>query len=97
MLCSNCYIVDLADCNPTPDGKRYTGKITLEHKTCVPWTSVNAYRDEQFADKSKAEAGNYCRNPNGFTDMTLFCMVEEVSNPGQYSRESCDAYVPLCG
>ena len=82
--------VHIADCNPTEDGRLYTGHttVTVTGKTCVSWTAQDAY--ENFTDGNRWEVENYCRNPD--SDYSgLWCYTE---NNG-HGREDC--YVPTCG
>ena len=99
------YNVDLADCNPTPDGKQYTGKITDPDAKCLVWLLHDDLTDADFADGSRASALNYCRNPN-VDDPRIFnnthhlvCITAKYSyyDKFKYVLKSCGSSIPLCG
>jgi len=87
-----------SDCNPTPDGRQYTGhvSVTANGKQCQAWTSQSPhkhrYRNKHmFPGGSVEAASNYCRNPSTFYDAGLWCYTMDPNK----RWEKC--YVPTCG
>ena len=81
--------VHIADCNPTEDGRLYTGhtSVTVTGKTCELWTNQVTYI--KFADGNRSEVENYCRNPSVYSG--LWCFTKK------YGEDWENCYVPLCG
>jgi len=85
------------DCNPTPDGRRYTGQrsVTASGRQCQAWTLQMPHDhiftdDSMFADGSVLAARNYCRNPTN-DDGAVWCFTTDP----QITLEFCE--VPRCG
>jgi len=85
------------DCNPTTDGREYTGhtSVTVSGKQCQAWVSQCPHQhsnnqDNMFPDGTINEASNYCRNPDN-RDGGLWCYTTDPATPW----EKCN--VPACG
>ena len=88
---------DGSDCNPTPDGREYTGhvSVTANGRQCQAWTSQSPHshsygEDDMFPDGSAEAASNYCRNPDN-DPVSLWCYTMDPD----IRWERCD--VPICG
>jgi len=87
-----------SDCNPTPDGRQYTGhvSVTANGKQCQAWTSQSphkhGYRSKHnmFPGGSVEAASNYCRNPSTFY-AGLWCYTMDPN------KRWGKCYVPTCG
>ena len=74
----------------TGNGAKYMGgaKTTRGGRACIRWDSVDASTDEDFPDKTKADAEDYCRNPS--SEVGVWCWTS--MNP--WHGDFCD--VPDC-
>jgi len=86
-----------SDCNPTPDGREYTGheSVTANGRQCQAWTSQSPHshsygEDDMFPGGSAEAASNYCRNPDdNYSGLWCYTMDPDIR------WEKCD--VPICG
>jgi len=92
--CSLC-----PECRQTPAGREYTGTLstTVSGRTCQAWSSETPHElnlpasiDANYAEGSRAEAKNYCRNPDPSWLGGVWCYTTDPN----MRWEMCN--VPLC-
>jgi len=93
-----CNIRCTGECNPTPDGRQYIGRISITEtgKACQAWDSQSPHqhtydKDAMYPDGSVKEASNYCRQPDPNSNDGLWCFTTDPNK----ERERCN--VPFCG
>ena len=70
------------ECIIGDSGLDYIGKqvTTVSGRTCQPWSRQSPHRhpftDEQFPERSKKAASNYCRNPDN-KDGGPWCFTQD--------------------
>ena len=87
----------VSDCNPTLDGREYTGHISVSAsgRQCQAWASQSPHshtknEDDLFPDGSVEAASNYCRNPlNDYVGLWCYTMDPDKR------WEECDVFI--CG
>jgi len=92
-----CFYCEV--CREDKAGRGYLGQVntTVSGLHCQPWSSTTphvpepSYTDNKFSDGSRAEAENYCRNPDPSWFEGVWCYTMDQDVPW----EICD--VPECG